>query len=85
MDLCFELAAQIMDSVGDIATVADEVHGFRYFNDRDVLASWAARRIPVQMRAWWLLAATVFMVVHDIALFIAAAKVAMHINKTAQK
>ncbi len=37
MDLCFELATQIMESIGDWVTVADEVHGFRYFDDRDVL------------------------------------------------
>ncbi len=37
MDLCFELATHIMDSLGDIVSVADEVHGFRYFDDRDVL------------------------------------------------
>ncbi|HVW79019.1 MAG TPA: Dyp-type peroxidase [Alloacidobacterium sp.] len=37
MDLCFELATQIMDGIGDIVTVADEVHGFRYFDDRDVM------------------------------------------------
>ncbi|MEP7364172.1 MAG: Dyp-type peroxidase [Acidobacteriota bacterium] len=37
MDLCFELAMQIMDSLGGAVTVADEVHGFRYFDDRDVL------------------------------------------------
>jgi porphyrinogen peroxidase len=37
MDLCFELATQIMSSIGDWVTVADEVHGFRYFDDRDVL------------------------------------------------
>jgi porphyrinogen peroxidase len=37
MDLCFELATQIMHSLGDLVTVADEVHGFRYFDDRDVL------------------------------------------------
>ena len=37
MDLCFELAAQIMDSIGDVVAVADEVHGFRYFDDRDVI------------------------------------------------
>ena len=36
-DLCFELAMQIMDTIGDAVTVADEVHGFRYFDDRDVL------------------------------------------------
>lgn len=37
MDLCFELATQIMESIGDIVSVADEVHGFRYFDDRDVM------------------------------------------------
>jgi putative iron-dependent peroxidase len=37
MDLCFELAAHIMDSLAQVVTVADEVHGFRYFDDRDVL------------------------------------------------
>ena len=37
MDLCFELAMQIMDSIGDVVSVADEVHGFRYFDDRDVM------------------------------------------------
>jgi len=37
MDLCFELATQIMDNLGDAVSIADEVHGFRYFEDRDVL------------------------------------------------
>ncbi|MGA9668864.1 MAG: Dyp-type peroxidase [Terracidiphilus sp.] len=37
IDLCFELATQIMDSIGDVVSVADEVHGFRYFDDRDVV------------------------------------------------
>jgi putative iron-dependent peroxidase len=37
IDLCFELAAQIMDSIGDVVSVADEVQGFRYFDDRDVI------------------------------------------------
>ena len=36
-DLCFELATQIMDSIGEVVSVADEVHGFRYFDDRDVI------------------------------------------------
>ena len=31
MDLCFELAAHIITSLGGAVTVADEVHGFRYF------------------------------------------------------
>jgi putative iron-dependent peroxidase len=37
MDLCFELATQIMDALGDAVTAVDEVHGFRYFDDRDLL------------------------------------------------
>jgi len=37
MDLCFELAARIMESIGHAVSVADEVHGFRYFDDRDVI------------------------------------------------
>jgi len=37
MDLCFELATQIMDSVGEAVSIADEVHGFRYFDNRDVI------------------------------------------------
>src|SRR5215467_6453823 len=37
IDLCFELATQIMESLGDAVSVADEVHGFRYFDDRDVM------------------------------------------------
>lgn len=37
MDLCFELASQIMDSLGNAVCVADEVQGFRYFDNRDLL------------------------------------------------
>jgi putative iron-dependent peroxidase len=37
MDLCFELATQIMTKLGDAVTPVDEVHGFRYFDDRDLL------------------------------------------------
>jgi putative iron-dependent peroxidase len=37
MDLCFEMATQIMDAIGDAVEVADEVQGFRYFDDRDVV------------------------------------------------
>jgi putative iron-dependent peroxidase len=37
MDLCFELATQIMESIGGAVSVVDEVHGFRYFDDRDVI------------------------------------------------
>ena len=37
MDICFELATQIMDRIGDAVSVADEVQGFRYFEDRDLI------------------------------------------------
>jgi porphyrinogen peroxidase len=37
MDLCFEMATQIMTALGEAASVVDEVHGFRYFDDRDLL------------------------------------------------
>lgn len=37
MDLCFELAGQIMNRLRESATVVDEVHGFKYFDVRDLL------------------------------------------------
>jgi putative iron-dependent peroxidase len=37
MDLCFELATRIMTRIGGAVSTADEVHGFRYFDDRDLL------------------------------------------------
>jgi putative iron-dependent peroxidase len=37
MDICFELATQIMDRIGDAVSVDDEVQGFRYFEDRDLI------------------------------------------------
>jgi len=37
MDLCFELATQIMARLKDAVSAADEVHGFRYFDDRDLI------------------------------------------------
>jgi porphyrinogen peroxidase len=37
MDLCFELAAQIMARLGAAVSPVDEVHGFRYFDDRDLI------------------------------------------------
>jgi putative iron-dependent peroxidase len=37
MDLCFEMAAQIMARLADAVSAVDEVHGFRYFDDRDLL------------------------------------------------
>jgi putative iron-dependent peroxidase len=37
MDLCFEVATQIMARIGEAVSPADEVHGFRYFDDRDLI------------------------------------------------
>src|SRR5246500_5168138 len=37
MDLCFELAAQIMVRLEGAVAPVDEVHGFRYFDSRDLL------------------------------------------------
>ncbi|WP_413988118.1 Dyp-type peroxidase [Labrys okinawensis] len=37
MDLCFELATQIMERIGSAVLPVDEVHGFRYFDDRDLI------------------------------------------------
>ena len=37
MDLCFELATQIMARLGNAVSPVDEVHGFRYFDNRDLV------------------------------------------------
>jgi putative iron-dependent peroxidase len=37
MDLCFELATQLMARIGKAVSPVDEVHGFRYFDDRDLI------------------------------------------------
>jgi porphyrinogen peroxidase len=37
MDLCFELATQIMAALSEAVSPVDEVHGFRYFDDRDLI------------------------------------------------
>ena len=37
MDLCFELATQIMSRLGGAVSAVDETHGFRYFDDRDLI------------------------------------------------
>jgi putative iron-dependent peroxidase len=37
MDLCFELATQIMARLSGAVSPVDEVHGFRYFDDRDLI------------------------------------------------
>jgi putative iron-dependent peroxidase len=37
MDICFELVTQIMERLREVVTTVDEVQGFRYFEDRDVI------------------------------------------------
>ncbi len=37
IDLCFELATQFMARIGNAVSPVDEVQGFRYFDDRDLL------------------------------------------------
>lgn len=37
LDVCFELADRVLRSMADAVTVVDEVHGFRYFDNRDLL------------------------------------------------
>jgi porphyrinogen peroxidase len=47
MDLCFELATHIMNRLGGAVTVADEVHGFRYFDERDIIGFVDGTENPV--------------------------------------
>lgn len=51
MDMCFELATQIMAKLGDAVAVADEVHGFKYFDDRDLLGFVDGTENPVDQAA----------------------------------
>jgi porphyrinogen peroxidase len=37
LDICFELATQIMERIRPAVDIADEVQGFRYFEDRDLI------------------------------------------------
>ena len=37
MDLCFELATQFLIKLAGAVTPVDEVHGFQYFDDRDLI------------------------------------------------
>lgn len=47
MDLCFELATQIMTRIGSAVTIEDETHGFKYFDDRDLLGFVDGTENPV--------------------------------------
>jgi putative iron-dependent peroxidase len=51
MDLCFELATQIMSRLGGAVSTADEVHGFNYFDDRDLIGFVDGTENPVNQAA----------------------------------
>jgi putative iron-dependent peroxidase len=37
MDVCFEMAAKIAERLRGVGEIVDEVHGFKYFDERDLL------------------------------------------------
>ncbi len=47
-DLCFELATQITLALGDVISAADEVHGFGYFDSRNLLGFVDGTENPVE-------------------------------------
>lgn len=51
MDLCFELATQLMSALGDAVTVVDEVQGFRYFDMRSIIGFVDGTENPVGRKA----------------------------------
>ncbi len=51
MDLCFEIAAQIMTRLAGAVSTVDEVHGFKYFDDRDLLGFVDGTENPVDQEA----------------------------------
>jgi len=51
MDLCFELATQIMSRLGSAVSAVDEVHGFNYFDDRDLIGFVDGTENPVEQAA----------------------------------
>lgn len=50
-DLCFALAALILDRLDGHVDVVDEVHGFRYFDERDLLGFVDGTENPVDAAA----------------------------------
>jgi putative iron-dependent peroxidase len=51
MDLCFEFATQVTGRLAGAATVVDEVHGFRFFDERDLLGFVDGTENPVGVAA----------------------------------
>jgi porphyrinogen peroxidase len=52
MDLCFEMATQIMARLRGAISTADEVQGFKYFDDRDLIGFVDGTENPVDQAAW---------------------------------
>jgi putative iron-dependent peroxidase len=50
-DLCFELATHIMSQLGDAVASVDEVHGFKYYDQRDLLGFVDGTEDPADQRA----------------------------------
>jgi putative iron-dependent peroxidase len=50
-DLCFELATQIMSRLSGVVSTVDEVHGFNYFDDRDLIGFVDGTENPVDQGA----------------------------------
>ena len=51
MDLCFELASEIMARLDGVVAAVDEVHGFQYFENRDLLGFVDGTENPVDQAA----------------------------------
>ena len=51
MDLCFELATEIMARLSGAVSTTDEVHGFNYFDDRDLIGFVDGTENPVEQAA----------------------------------
>jgi len=51
MDLCFELATHVMTRLASAVSVVDEVHGFKYFDSRNLLGFVDGTENPVAQAA----------------------------------
>ena len=54
LDVCFELAGQVAKSMAGAITIVDEVHGFKFFDNRDLLGFVDGTEnpdVPVSMSA----------------------------------
>lgn len=51
MDLCFELATHVMTRLSGAVSVVDEVHGFKFFDDRDLIGFVDGTENPVDQAA----------------------------------